>query len=232
MKNFAKLALIAAGVLMFTVPAAFADSVSITGAYAFPDNGYGIPPYPGLLNGQSANFYCVDFSHDITGGDAWSAIPTSLTSTNFSSTYQYKDELSAGLTASAANTAADITYLEFAYLITQMQAPGATQLQQAQDQWAIWSLSGATDPYGTGPSDPVGASVLLGQAYAAVTGPTPSFTGQGWEILTPNGSNNADGDTGQEFLVPTPVPAALLLLAMGLCGRFLLKRRVGFSFSR
>jgi hypothetical protein len=218
LKNLAKLSLLIVGVLLITGPSVFADTVSIDGTYAFANNGYGIPPYGGTLNGQAAEFYCVDFSHDITGGDTWNAAALSLTapSSSFGSTY----------------LGSQTDYLEFAYIITQMEMPGTSQATQAEDQWAIWSLSGGTDPYGTGPLDPIGASAILAAAYAAVSGPDPTFTGQGWEILTPDGSNNADGDTGQEFLVQTPEPSALLLLGMGLCGLFLLKRREGFAFSR
>src|SRR5260370_10984086 len=55
-----------------------ADTVSVNGTYAFASNGYGIPPYGGTLNGQSASFYCVDFSHTITGGMSWTANVISL----------------------------------------------------------------------------------------------------------------------------------------------------------
>ena len=44
-----------------------ADNVFVDGTYAFANNGYGIPPYGGTLNGQQESFYCVDFSTPIWG---------------------------------------------------------------------------------------------------------------------------------------------------------------------
>src|ERR1700733_15645299 len=61
-------------------PSAFADgTVYFNGSYSFGDNGYGIPPYGGTLDGQPTSFYCVDFSHDISGGMSWSALVTPVT---------------------------------------------------------------------------------------------------------------------------------------------------------
>src|SRR5580658_786664 len=79
----------AAVALASFVPSALADSaVYFDGSYAFGNNGYGIPPYGGTLDGQPANFYCVDFSHDITGGMSWSAAVTPVTvGENYGSTY-------------------------------------------------------------------------------------------------------------------------------------------------
>ena len=197
--------------LLFTAPAAFADSVvAIDGSYAFANNGYGIPPYGGTLNGQAAEFYCVDFSHDISAGETWKVVTTNLTSgSNYSPTYQYNSALS------NPNLAAYNTYEEFAWLVTQMQST-SNQSSQAADQWAIWSLSGGAslDPF-TGPTN--SAAVLLSNAKNAVNG---GWTAQGFEILTPDA-----GQYGQEFLVKVPEPSGLLLLGAGLCGLFLFRYR-------
>lgn len=67
-----------------------ADTVAVNGSYPFASNGYGIPPYGGTLNSggvtQSEQFYCVDFTHDITGGISWNVTTTSLSGSDFSST--------------------------------------------------------------------------------------------------------------------------------------------------
>jgi hypothetical protein len=175
--------LLVAGLALVFAGAAKADTVTVDGTYAFANNGYGISPYGGTLNGQSQAFYCVDFSHTIKAGDTWSVTITSLTGTNFSST------LLGNKTA----------YLEMAWLITQMMG-STNQLQIAKDQFAIWSFSGGPNPYGTN-------SALVAAALAAVKA---GFTGQGWEILTPN------GPTGQEFLIFVPEPAELLMFVIGL----------------
>lgn len=171
--------------LMFVLGGtAKADTVQVNGSYAFASNGYGIPPYGGTLNGQNAAFYCVDFTSTIHAGDTWSVWVTSLTGSNFSST------LLGNKTA----------YLEMAWLVTQMMS-ASTQLQQAKDQFAIWSFSGGPNPYGTNSS-------LVAAALAAVNA---GFSGQGFTILTPTGTK------GQEFLIfSVAEPAELLMLAIGL----------------
>lgn len=160
-----------------------ADTVQVNGTYAFANNGYGIPPYGGTLNGQSAAFYCVDFSSTIQAGDTWTVWVTSLTGSNFSAT-------------KLGNQTA---YLEMAWLVSQMMG-ASTQLQQAKDQYAIWSFTGGPNPYGTNSS-------IVAAALAAVNA---GFTGQGFTILTPTGSK------GQEFLIfSVPEPAELVMMAIG-----------------
>jgi len=166
-----------------------ADTVRVDGTYAFPNNGNGIPPYGGTLNGQSEAFYCVDFSATIKAGDTWSVNITSLTGSNFSTTRLWAT-LGAG-----AKTA----YLEMAWLVTQMMGT-SSKLLQAEDQYAIWSFTGGPNPYGTN-------NTLVAAALAAVKG---GFTGGGFEILSPTGS------TGQEFFIRVPEPSELLMLIIGL----------------
>ncbi len=153
--------LLLTGLVLFVAGAAKADTVSIDGTYSFANNGYGIPPYGGTLNGQSQSFYCVDFSHPIQAGDTWNVTITNLAGSNFSSTFLGNQT----------------SYLAMAWLITQMM--GTTdQLQIAKDQYAIWSFTGGPNPYGTN-------GAIVATALAAVK---EGFTGQGWEILTPTGS--------------------------------------------
>ena len=171
-------------VLAFAFPGgAKADTVYVDGSYAFANGGYGIPPYGGTLNGESEQFFCVDFSTTIWGGETWQVNITSLTGSNFSLT-KLKNQT---------------TYLEMAWLITQMMS-ATTQTQKAKDQYAIWSFTGGPNPYGSNSS-------LVAAALAAVQG---GFTGAGWEILTPTGS------AGQEFLIFVPEPGQILLLLVAL----------------
>lgn len=179
-----------------------ADTVYFDGGYAFADSGYGIPPYSGTLNGQAEAFYCVDFTHEISAGQSWNVTVTSLTASNLSSTRLF----------STLGSGAQTAYLEMAYLITQMMS-ATTQLQKAEDQYAIWGLTGGPNPYGTN-------SALVAAALAAVKA---GFTGQGFEILTPTGS------TGQEFLIYVAEPSELvmLLIGLGLMALALKKKGVG-----
>lgn len=113
----------------------------------------------GTLNGKSEQFFCVDFSTTIWGGESWQVTVTSLTGSEFSLT-KLKNQTS---------------YLEMAWLITKMTA--SPQDQKAAYQYAIWSFTGGPDPYHTN-------SILVAQALAAAS----TFNAAGWEILTPTGS--------------------------------------------
>jgi hypothetical protein len=180
-------------------------SVYVDGTYAFANNGYGIPPYGGLLNGQAASFYCIDFNHDISGNTSWSATVTSLISGSYSKTLLNNPTV----------------YLEMAYLITQMMATSAKQADyqttEADYQWAIWSLSVGNNP--SNPLNPEGMNApMIGKAQTAVAGNwTPSGN---WEILTPRYGSSPQypySGYGQEFMVmATPEPSSVLLLLTGL----------------
>lgn len=137
-----------------------ADTVYVDGSYAFVSGPYGIPPYGGTLNGQAAQFFCVDFSTPIWGGESWKVSVTNLTGSDFS------------LTKLGNQT----SYLEMAWLITQMMG-ATTQQQKVMDQYAIWSFTGGPDPYGSN-------GTLVAAALAGIKG----LNAQGWEILTPTGS--------------------------------------------
>src|SRR5215472_16271311 len=175
-----------------------ADTVYVDGSYAFANGNYGIPPYGGTLNGQSEQFFCVDFTTNIWGGESWQVNVTSLTGSNFS------------LTKLGNQT----SYLEMAWLITQMMS-STSQLQKAMDQYAIWSFSGGPNPY-------LSNSTLVAAALAAVQG---GFTGQGWEILSPTGSA---GQEFLIFVgVPEPAEALMLILGLAVLAFATRKSRHG-----
>ena len=184
--------------LLLSIANANADTVYVNGSYAFGDNGYGIGPYGGTLNGESASFYCVDFKHDIVGNTGWTAAPTSLIS-------------SSSLSSTATLLNNPKLYTEMAWMITQMMGT-TNQKLQAEYQWTIWSLTGASyDPYASY------STGIIANAQAAVSG---GWFAHGWEILTPvsgTGYPNQPGYYGQEFMIlATPEPSSILLLLAGL----------------
>ena len=209
-KAIRKILLVAAVALLSLVPVAHADStVTFNGSYAFANNGYGIPPYGGTLDGQPAQFFCVDFSHDITGGMSWSAAVTPVTvGGNYGATFLGNP---GSPTYAGSNSAAGNDYLLFAYLLTQM-SQSTDQTQIAEDQWAIWSFTdGGYDPYGA-----ANLAWIINTAEQNLG----SFNPTGWEILTPD-----NGTYGQEFMTYVPEPSSVLLLVLGLGALFLMKRR-------
>ncbi|HXN51149.1 MAG TPA: PEP-CTERM sorting domain-containing protein [Candidatus Acidoferrum sp.] len=184
-----------------------ADSaqVYVNGSYAFANNGYGIGPYGGTLNGTAASFYCVDFSHDIVGQTGWTATTTNLLS-------------SSSLSSNSTLLNDPNLYTDIAWMISQMMAleampqTPATRTSEAQYQWTIWSLTGASyNPYASY------STGIMANAQAAVSG---GWFANGWEILTPmsgTGYPNKTGYYGQEFMVmATPEPQSILLLLAGL----------------
>jgi hypothetical protein len=167
LKAFKSLICLAVLAVLGFAGTAKADAVYVDGSYAFASNGYGIPPYGGTLNGQSAQFYCVDFTHDITGGMSWNVTVTSLTGSNFASTL----------------LGSQTPYVEMAWLVTQMMGT-TSQTLKAEYQFAIWSFtSGASGP------NPFGTNAKLAAAAAAAIG---TFSAQGWEILTPTGNTGQE----------------------------------------
>lgn len=189
--------------LLLTAVSAKADSVTVNGSFAFVDHGAGIPPYLGTLNGHDASFYCVDFGHPISGNTGWTATATSLVgASGYSNTYLQNQT----------------TYLEMAWLITQMRGT-SSQTLQAQYQWAVWYLSVGSNLNLV--KDPYTKDVFW--ATAAATAVLQNhFTVSGWEILTPD----PKGSYGQEFIVVgTPESSSLLLLGIGLICLAVLGRR-------
>jgi hypothetical protein len=133
-------------------------------------------------------------------------------------------------------------YNEVAYLASQLMANPTDPTNQTEYSFAIWALTYGAN--GTTEETPAPLTYLAANLsggtsnseYIAVvndmnyaTTNESGYNSAGWEILTPDAgtSNPASDGTPQEFLtfVNTPEPSTILLLAMGLGGLFLLKRR-------
>jgi len=188
-----------ASFLLFSV-STHADTVELVpGGAAFDDplTGLSMSPYTAVVNGQTTDVFCVDFSSSVSNDANWTATATALVSpSGYANTLQYQMTMD--------NSTAQNNYLEMAWLILQLQSALAVDnlTAAAKDQWAIWSFSGGTNPYGTDAG-------LLAEAQAAVS---DKFSVNGWEILTPDA-----GQHGQEFILETALePSTMLLLLAGL----------------
>lgn len=163
------------------------------------DGTYYVSPYYGTLNGQTVVLFCDDVLHEVNFNQSWTAnvtnLNTAITNTDFSNTRF-------GNGISSAN--ATILYEEVAWLVSNFNSGN-------QDQWvslqhAIWDL---TDP-AAGYTD-TGTwltSAEMASNYGAVNA-------SGFEIITNTGLNDPGQTQVQEFIVQTPEPGTLALLACG-----------------
>lgn len=178
-------------------------SVALNGSAAesFLLNGQSISisPYGGTLNGQAAQFFCLNVNEAIPSMSSWVANVTALGNSagDYTST-ELKNEF---------------PYLVMAELSVQLMSAIAAgdYAAIAQDQFAIWSFSTVGGVSQPGP-DPYGTNSTLVQNATNIVN-AGGFLPNGWEILTP-----AAGQVGQEFLVQAPEPSSLFLLLSGLVG--------------
>ena len=162
--------------------------------------GYMVGPANGIMgagsSAQSLFLYCVDFGHSVTPGQQWSANLTNL---------------GTGVGVGTNTRSADLTlYRQAAWLTTQYALhPEST----ADIQATIWNLFMAAG--GAQPS----SNFWLVQAqnnYGAL-----DYSG----FLVATDVNMALSTSAQEFIVVTPEPATLALMATGLFLLIAVRRR-------
>jgi len=189
-------------------PTALADTLELTGVgnNGVYDGIY-IGPYVATIDGvANTPVICDDFAHESYLWSPWTA--------NLSTAPTF-----ANVRFSTAN------YEDVAYLADQLFNVGGNDAEADALQFAIWyindpsgvtSFLGASNPFltGTGSVDDVMYWVDQAEANA-----TPADLAN-ILIYTPS-----DGGDPQEFIVQTPEPGTILLLAIGLMSLFLLKRR-------
>jgi hypothetical protein len=161
-----------------------------------------IDPYKGVLNGQPVIMFCVDPDHDVNLNDLWNVYITQAPTLDWSKTFQYQD--------GNPNTAN--TYGEMAYLSNLMLKTSNASQQQAI-QAVIWELADA----GLTAYKPSGFATQAdwqnAQNAYRLSAQNNVWTG-GFKILTD--TRGLHSTSKQEYLVLTPEPSSLGLLASGM----------------
>jgi hypothetical protein len=192
--------------------------------------GYYMSPYSGTVNGATERLNCVDFFHDVSVGEVWTATTVNLGAAisaagvgNYS-LLSYTREGSNGLyTPSTALT----IYEEVAYLTTQYGAnPALNPTQTTAIQTAIWAIANnqpnnaftSTGDYvgslSTSSADVNSTGYWINQAQIAYNKQAAGYYDQ-FNILTDVNHATAAGGV-QEFVYSTPEPGTLSLIGTGL----------------
>jgi hypothetical protein len=189
--------------LAFATPASASTQFTFLNSGTVTAFGYYVGPYNGLQGTSSTVLLnCVDFFHHIADGDVWQANLTSLGSSAGIGTVTRFNNLTA--------------YRQAAWLATQF-ATTTSAATIGDIQATIWNLfSGPTTP----PQPSSNAWLLASQAYVSANQNGSSY--QDFWVVTDVNAFNPDGtdnvNSRQEFIIVTPEPASMMLLATGLAG--------------
>jgi hypothetical protein len=185
--------------LLFNPLNVYADSVTVTlestgGVTSGP--GY-VYPYYFSVDGSSVwtPLMCISFANDIGFGETW--------------------------TATTEPIQGNLQYEEAAYIFSLANAPGATETEVIDAQWANWQLFDPDDPnlLSQEPSQSDAASLLSQAALFAQNNPNSGLYSK-YVVFAPeevNGSWPA-GYGEPQYLIgdPAPEPSSLILFGIGL----------------
>jgi hypothetical protein len=192
--------------------------------------GYYMSPYSGTVDGFTQRLNCVDFFHDVSVGEVWTATTVNLGAAITAATggdwslLSYTREGSNGLYT--PSTALSI-YEQVAYLTTQYGAnPASNAAQTTAIQTAIWAIANNQpnnaftnlgDYVGTlnvNSTDVNTTGYWINQAQTQYNQQVAGYYDQ-FNVLTDVRKGTAAGGV-QEFVYATPEPGTMTLIGTGL----------------
>ena len=191
------------------------DSFVLTGAGGNPTGGGSniadgvyLLPYYGTINGVTppVPLVCDDYAHDVSLGQSWSIV---------------ENTLAGDLSLTRWDNAT--LYKEAFWLISQVSS-NPTEIPGIQ--FAIWNLLDpvtANSPAGSGVPD---EQYWLTAANTAAANNFYGMTFNDYVILTPvDPTTGLVSDVGQEYILVTPEPSAILMFGTGILGLLGIARR-------
>jgi hypothetical protein len=215
--------------VFFITPLAHADgttTMQFTGVNGANNGVYYVSPYAGTMNygtssAQSVVLFCDDINNEVSMGQVWNANVTSLataaSSGDFNNTRYGNPLVNTGLGANPYGSSAAMLYEEAAWLVTQF---GSHPGDYVSLQYALWNLMSPTNS-SAGSLGFVGSDgITVGQWLAMAAAGYKNINLADFQIVTNAGPLGYTGQV-QEFIAPTPEPATILLLLVGIGAMFL-----------
>jgi hypothetical protein len=215
--------------LFLITPLAHADgttTMEFTGVNGANNGVYYVSPYTGTMNygtssAETVVLFCDDINNEVSIGQVWSANVTSLataaSSGDFNNTRYGNSLVNTGLGSNPYASSAAVLYEKAAWLVTQF---GSHPGDYVSLQYALWNLmsptSASAGSLGFMGSDGITVEQWLSMAAAGYT----NINLANFQIVTNAGPLGYTGQV-QEFVVPTPEPATILLLLVGIGAMFL-----------
>jgi hypothetical protein len=192
-------------VAFLSVPFAYADGAPVdmvfTGVNGASDGQYYVSPYMGTMNGHSVVLFCDDILNEVNFGQKWQANVSNLG--NAINTNNFSNTRYGGVSSSLVFTNPAFAYEEAAWLTTQF---ASHPNDFAVLQHALWDIMNpGSEPTGNGVQDWLD---MAAKNYGSIDPST-------FSIVTNTGDLQLTGQV-QEFIVHTPEPSALAMLACGL----------------
>ena len=196
-------------VVLVVVPFAHADGGTVTmvftGVNGANNGTYYVSPYYGTMNGNGVVLFCDDINNEVSVGQTWTANVTNL-GTALGTANGFANTRYGGVSTSAVYSNPSFAYEEAAWLTTQFASNPGDLVSLQYALWDIMNPGSEPTTYG---------DVQMWLNRAANFSSDPNFHPSDFSIVTNVGPVTLTGQV-QEFIVRTPEPGTLALMACGL----------------